>query len=58
MPKIVKLTPITIRVPENDYELIKLLSEQENRSINAQIITLLQEALAQRQRKSSDKANN
>ena len=38
-----------LRIPEELYESIKKLSEKDLRSINAQMIILLQEAVAARQ---------
>lgn len=47
MPK-KKQTPLMVRLPEDLHALVKELAEKENRSLNAQIITLLQDALALR----------
>lgn len=54
MAKKSKLIPITIRVPEDEYNFILASSEKENRSLNAQIVTLLQEAIAARRAQQSN----
>lgn len=41
-------TDLYLRLPPDVHTEIKILAEKENRSLNAQIVTLLQEALAQR----------
>lgn len=39
-----------LRLPEELYEAIKRLAEKDLRSINAQIVTLLKEAIEARER--------
>ncbi len=44
-----------IRIPEELYEAIKKLSETDLRSINAQMVILLQEAVEARRQRSNTK---
>ncbi len=44
-----------LRIPEDLYEAIKKLSEKDLRSINAEMVILLQEAVAARMRKAETK---
>lgn len=43
----------TLRLPTNLYEQVLLLAKQERRSMNTQLVVLIEEALAAR-----DKANS
>lgn len=43
-----KPIPAMVRIPPDLHAIVKDLADQENRSMNAQIITLLQEAITQR----------
>lgn len=43
-----------LRVPDELYEAIKRLAEKELRSINAQIVTLLKEAVERREKERKD----
>ena len=43
-----KPASITIRIPPEDYDLIKAMAECEGRSLNTQIIRLIQKALGKR----------
>lgn len=43
-----KPIPVMTRIPRDLHAILKELAAQENRSLNAQIITLLQEAITQR----------
>jgi hypothetical protein len=45
-----KDTKTNLRLPEELYEQIKQLASKELRSINAQMVILLQEAVERRQR--------
>ena len=45
-----KETPITVRFPKELHLAIKALAETERRSFNAQVIVLLEAALAARPR--------
>lgn len=44
-----------LRLPDEMYEQIKDVAGKDRRSINAQIVVLLQEALEERQRKEERK---
>jgi hypothetical protein len=43
-----------LRLPDDLYEAIKRLAEKELRSINAQIVTLLKEAIEAREKARKD----
>jgi hypothetical protein len=43
------ITPLMVRFPRALHARIKRLAQEENRSLNAQVVTLVQEALAARE---------
>lgn len=44
-----------LRIPDELYEAIKKIAEKDLRSINAQMVVLLQEAVAARQQRANAK---
>lgn len=44
-------------IPDDLYEAIKMMAEKDLRSINAEIIVLLQEAVARRQAAAADQSS-
>lgn len=44
----ITMKSISIRFPDDLHEVIKEISQRENRSFNKQVLTMLQEALGQR----------
>jgi len=48
------IVPITIRLPESMHAAIKSLAAEDVRSLNSEIVKLLSEAIAARDRKSRE----